>query len=158
MTTRQLQRHELTVRSGATSTEEGSKWARALAEQAGLPEERVYALDLCIVEMVGNIVDHSYRGRPGEIRLELALGRGSAILTVVDDGPAFDPLSVPAPVAAATLDDAAVGGYGIHMVRSSADACEYERREGRNVFTAYFGATSATSAAAGSTASSASDS
>jgi hypothetical protein len=32
-----------------------------------------------------------------------------------------------------------IGGYGIHLVRSSAHACEYERREGQNVFTAYFG-------------------
>ena len=138
----QHQRHKLTVRSSTTSTEEGSAWARALAEQAGLSEERVYALDLCIVEMVGNIVDYSYRGNPGEIRLELALGQGSAILTIVDEGPAFDPLSVPAPVAAASLDDASDGGYGIHMVRSAADACEYKRSDGRNVFTAYFGAAS----------------
>ncbi len=138
MATPPVQRHDLTIQSSATSTEEGSAWARALAEGAGLSEERVYALDLCIVEMVSNLVDHSYGGRPGEIRLELALGQGSAILTIVDEGPAFDPLSVPAPVAAASLDDAAVGGYGIHMVRSAADACEYKRRDGRNVFTAWF--------------------
>ena len=142
MATSPLQRHNFTLQSSATSTEEGSAWARALAEQAGLSEERAYALDLCIVEMVSNIVDYSYRGQPGEIRLELALGEGSAILTIVDDGPAFDPLAFPAPIAPASLDDAAVGGYGIHMVRSSADACEYKRSDGRNVFTARFGATS----------------
>lgn len=142
MATPPLQRHNFTIRSSATSTEEGSAWVRALAEEAGLSEERVYALDLCIVEMVSNIVDYSYRGRPGEIRLELALGQGSAILTIVDEGPAFDPLSVPAPVAPASLDDAAIGGYGIHLVRSSADACQYKRSDGRNVFTAWFGATS----------------
>lgn len=139
MATPPLQRHRFTVQSSATSTEEGSAWARALAEQAGLSEERTYALDLCIVEMVSNIVDYSYRGRPGAIRLELAFGQGSAILTIVDEGPEFDPLSVPAPVAPASLDDAAIGGYGIHLVRSSADGCEYKRSDGRNVFTAWFG-------------------
>ena len=143
MATPPLQRHQLTVQGSATSTEEGSAWARALAEEAGLSEERAYALDLCIVEMVSNIVDYSYRGRPGEIRLELALGPGTAILTITDEGPAFDPLSVPAPVAPASLDDATIGGYGIHLVRSSADGCEYKRIEGRNVFTARFGATPA---------------
>jgi len=139
MATSPFQRHDFTIQSSATSTEEGSAWARALAERAGISEERAYALDLCIVEMVSNIVDYSYRGRPGEIRLELALGSDLAVLTIVDEGPAFDPLSVPAPVAPASLDDAAIGGYGIHMVRSSADACEYKRSEGRNVFTAWFG-------------------
>jgi anti-sigma regulatory factor (Ser/Thr protein kinase) len=87
------------------------------------------------------VVDHSYREQPGEIRLELDLEPPeAAILTVIDEGPAFDPLSVPPPVIPASLDDAPVGGLGIHLVRSYADACEYKRHGGRNVFTAYFGA------------------
>lgn len=134
-----LQRHSLVLESRRSSSGEASAWARALAERAGWKEERVYAIDLCVVEIVSNIVAHSYREGRGEIRLELHLGDGSAILTVIDDGPAFDPLSVPAPAIPASLDEASVGGYGIHMVRSAARACRYERRDGRNVFTAYFG-------------------
>jgi serine/threonine-protein kinase RsbW len=139
MATEPLQRHSLTLDAGAASAGEGSAWARALAEKSGLAEERTAALDLCIVELVANVVDHGYRGQPGKIRLDLDLGPGAAVLTIVDAAPAFDPLSVPAPVMAASLDEATVGGFGIHLVRSSADKCEYERREGRNVFTAYFG-------------------
>lgn len=112
---------------------------RQLAERAGLSEERVYALDLCIVEIVSNVVDHSYRGRAGEIRVDLGLAPDGAVITISDDGPAFDPLSVAAPAVPASLEDASIGGYGIHMVRSAADECRYERRDGRNVFTAFFG-------------------
>jgi len=139
MGTEPHQRHSLALDSSVASSGEGSAWARELAEQSGLSEERIAALDLCIVELVSNIVDHSYRGQPGEICLELALGHEAAVLTVIDEGPAFDPLSVPTPAVPASLDEATIGGYGIHLVRSSADACEYERREGRNFFTAYFG-------------------
>lgn len=139
MATEPFQRHSLTLASSVAAAGEGSAWARALAEQAGLPEERIAAIDLCIVELVSNVFDHSYRGQPGEIRLELDLGHGAAILGVIDAGPAFDPLSVPAPAIAASLEEAQIGGYGVHLVRSSADACEYKRREGWNVFTAYFG-------------------
>jgi serine/threonine-protein kinase RsbW len=139
MPTEPLQRHSLTLDGAPDSSGKGSAWARDLAERAKVSEARIDAIDLCIVELVSNIVNHSYRGRPGEIRLELALGQGAAILTVVDDGPAFDPLSVSAPVVPESLDEATLGGFGIHLVRSSADACEYERREGKNVFTACFG-------------------
>ena len=139
MATEPFQRHRLTLASGAAAAGQGSAWARALAERSGLAEGRIDAIDLCIVEMVSNVVNHSYRGRPGEIRLELDLGLGGAVLTIVDEGPAFDPLSVPPPVVAASLEEATIGGFGIHLVRTSADACEYERREGRNVFTARFG-------------------
>jgi serine/threonine-protein kinase RsbW len=135
-----FQRHVLTLASHDGSAGEGSAWARALAEQSNLPAARIDALDLCIVELVSNVVNHSYRGDAGEIRLELGLAREAAVLTVIDQGPAFDPLTVPAPAVPASLEEATIGGFGVHLVRSSADACEYSRREGRNVFTAYFGA------------------
>jgi serine/threonine-protein kinase RsbW len=135
-----FQRHVLTLASHGGAAGEGSAWARDLAAQSKLPSGRVDALDLCIVELVTNVVNHSYRGAPGDIRLELDLAHEAAVLTVIDEGPAFDPLSVPAPVMATSLDEAKIGGFGVHLVRSSADACRYSRREGRNVFTAYFGA------------------
>ncbi len=135
------QRHSLTLESRGTSSGEASAWARDLAEGIGWEEERVYALDLCIVELVSNIVDHGYRGARGEILIQLDFGAGSSslVLTIIDEAPAFDPLSVPAPATPATLDEATIGGYGIHLVRSTADDCRYERRDGRNVFIAYFG-------------------
>jgi len=139
MTTEPLERHRLTLASGAASPGEASAWARGLAEAAGLPEDRAYALDLCVVELVSNIVDHGYAGRPGEILLELRLGRAAAILSIADQAPEFNPLAVPPPARPASLEDAPIGGFGIHMVRSTADGCRYERRDGRNVFTAYFG-------------------
>ena len=142
MATDSFQRHSLTVESGVAASGTVSAWARALAEQAGVAQARIDALDLCIVELVTNVVDHSYRGQPGEIRVDLDLGREAAVLTILDHGPAFDPLSVPAPVLADSIEEAQGGGFGIHLVRSSADACEYVRREGRNVFTARFGAAS----------------
>lgn len=133
-----MQNHTLTLDGGVASAR-ASAWARALAQAAGLPEERIYALDLCIVEMVTNVVDHAYDERPGVIRLDLKLGPATAIITIADDGPPFDPLSRSAPAALTSLDDATIGGYGIHMVRSTADDCRYERRDGQNVFTARFG-------------------
>jgi anti-sigma regulatory factor (Ser/Thr protein kinase) len=139
MATETFQRHSLSLESSAGASGKVSAWARALAEQAGLAHPRIDAIDLCVVELVTNIVNHSYRGAPGEIRVELGLGHGGAVLTILDHGPAFDPLSVPAPALAGSLEEAQVGGFGIHLVRTSADACEYDRREGRNVFTARFG-------------------
>ena len=136
-------RHSLTLASEVAASGKGSEWARALAGESGVPEDRIAALDLCLVELVANIVSHAYRDGPGEIRLDLELGPGTAVLTVTDAGPAFDPLSVASPVVAASLEEAKIGGYGIHLVRTSANACRYERRNGRNVFTTWFGAATA---------------
>jgi anti-sigma regulatory factor (Ser/Thr protein kinase) len=134
-----FQRHSLTLESGHGCSGEASLWARTLAEGAGLDEERTFAIDLCVVELVTNIVDHGYGGIPGDIRIELAIGRDAAILVLRDDARAFDPLSVPAPAKPVTLEAATVGGRGILLVRSVSGRCTYERHGGENVLTVYFG-------------------
>ena len=139
MATDVLPRHRLTLASSRAASGEASAWARELAAAAGLPEDTAYALDLCVVEIVSNVVDHSYRGGPGEIRVELELDAAGAVVSILDHGPAFDPLSVPAPAAVASLEEASIGGMGIQMVRATAGGCRYERRDGSNVFTAWFG-------------------
>src|SRR5687767_7019694 len=101
-------RHSLTLASEPSASGKGSEWARGLAGESDLPEERIAALDLCIVELVTNIVSHAYGGGPGEIRLDLELAPGAATLTVTDKGPAFDPLSVPSPTVAASLEEAQI--------------------------------------------------
>jgi len=140
MGTENFQRHDLILPSGPAASGDASEWARALAEGQGLSEDTIYALDTCVVELVTNIVDHSYAGRAGDIRLQLDLGAAAAILRLFDRGPEFDPLSVPAHVKPASIEEAKVGGLGIHLVRSVSDRCQYERRGGENVFTVYLGA------------------
>jgi anti-sigma regulatory factor (Ser/Thr protein kinase) len=135
-----FQRHDLTLASGPQASGDASEWARAVAEGEGLSEDRIYALDTCVVELVTNIVDHSYGASGGDIRLQLDLGDGAAVLKLFDRGPAFDPLSVPTPLKPSSIEDAKVGGLGIHLVRSMSDRCEYERHDGENVFTVYLGA------------------
>ena len=139
MGTEIFQRHDLTLASDPGASGDASEWARALAEGHGLDEDRIYALDTCVVELVSNIVDHGYAGAAGDIRLQLDLGNSAAILTLFDRAPEFDPLSVPPPVKPASIEEAQVGGLGIHLVRSMSDRCQYERRDGENIFTAFFG-------------------
>lgn len=131
--------HLLMLESGLAAAGEASIWARTLAAQYGVPGERTGNLDLCIIELINNVVDYAYGGGPGEIELELMVTAASVVLTVADSGPAFNPLELAPPVQAKSLDDACVGGLGVHLVRQFADVCHYERRLGKNVFTAGFG-------------------
>ena len=104
--------------------------------RAALPEDKIDALDLCVIELVSNVVNHGYRGKPGQIRVDLQFG-DETMLVITDSAPRFDPLSVPTPVVAKTIEDAAVGGLGVHLVRMNATRCAYEYKNGQNVFTAW---------------------
>ena len=53
-------------------------------------------------------------------------------LDVRDDGQAFDPTVAPAPDLDAAMERRAIGGWGLHLVRSLSDHIEYCRRDGSN--------------------------
>lgn len=132
-------RHHLVLDSSPAAAGEASVWIRTLGAQHSLPEQWIEGLDLCVVELTANIADHAYAGGPGEIRLQFDVSSKWVELTVEDDGPAFDLLKRSAPKQAATLDEAQIGGLGIHLVRQTADHCRYQRLGRANRSTVGFG-------------------
>jgi phosphoserine phosphatase RsbU/P len=120
--------------SGAISA--ASAWLRTLGEHFELGSELVFRLDLCASELVANIVSYAFDDEaPHTIALDLILEPQSVKLIVADDGREFDLLALPDPVAPVTLEEASLGGLGVHLVRQFADQVSYERQDGRNRLT-----------------------
>ena len=116
-----------------------SAWAQRLAEEFGLTGEDLYRIDLCLAELVSNVVNFAeaqYANQP--LELDAAVEERRITLTLVDAAQQFDPLSVPPPRVAKTIEALQVGGQGIHLVREFSDACRYERRDGKNRFELVF--------------------
>jgi anti-sigma regulatory factor (Ser/Thr protein kinase) len=99
----------------------------------GLPDETRLDVVLALDEAVANVIEHGYRGAPGEIEVDAALTAGEVELRVVDGAPPFDPLDATPPELTGDLDHRRIGGLGIHLIRTLMDAVEYRREEGRNV-------------------------
>lgn len=126
-------RRLLTGRIDAAMIAATSEWVQALAEEFGLTHEDLYRVDLCLSELVTNVVsyaDPDFAGLPLEVRA--AVDERSATLTLIDAAQPFDPLSRPPPPVAQTIGEMQVGGQGIHLVRNFSDACRYERSGERN--------------------------
>ena len=132
-------RHQLALESSPAAAGEASVWVRTLGAQHSLAKPWIEGFDLCVAELTANITDHAYSGGPGEIRLQFEISSKWAELTVEDDGPAFDPLDRAAPKQPASLEDAPIGGLGIHLVRQTAEHCRYERLDQSNRMTVGFG-------------------
>ncbi len=129
--------HVDTIATGLTGRDEDLRRTREMA--GALVRGRVLGpalttdLEIVLDEILSNIVRHGLRdGREHEIRIALAVEADTVIVTVEDDGPAFNPLTFPPPDLDAPLDTRAVGGLGIHLVRRLMDTVRYERVEGRN--------------------------
>jgi len=100
---------------------------------AELPPAEVLAFELALEEVFMNVVMHgTTAGALRLVEVSLALTGDGLTMTVEDDGPGFDPLSVPTPDVTVSLADRRVGGLGVLLVRQMMDAVSYARVAGRN--------------------------
>jgi anti-sigma regulatory factor (Ser/Thr protein kinase) len=114
-----------------------STWLATACSQGDIPEEPSYHLDLCLNELLANILAHGgTTARETPVVLSLAIddreGRKEACLTLSDSGLPFDPSSPVPSRRTASLDEATIGGLGLSLIQSHADQLEYEYRHGRN--------------------------
>src|SRR3954465_2337617 len=106
------------------------------AEAAGLDERSVYYCQLAVDEWCTNVIEHGFGDDPArhDIQILCESSRRSLSITVSDDSPEFDPMSLPIPDVAAdrVIDDIQPGGLGWLFIQKMMDAVHYEYKNGRN--------------------------
>jgi anti-sigma regulatory factor (Ser/Thr protein kinase) len=105
-------------------------WVDTIAASLGLDKAAEFALRLCLEEAATNVVMHgtaAARADADVVALRVEQAQDALRVTVEDRCGAFDPLHVPAPEPPANLEEAHVGGLGIHLMRQYARAISYER-------------------------------
>ena len=113
-------------------------WATAAADHFDLSQRTRFVLQLCCEEAVSNVIRHGYKAPPeagARIGLTLSCTDDAVLLTIEDHGIAFDPTGHATPAMPTSLDDAQIGGMGIHLMRQQVDAMTYERRGDLNRLT-----------------------
>jgi len=102
-------------------------------EANDLPTQAVLHLNLCLDELITNIISYAYEAPAGHrIQLDLVLEGGLLRGELTDDGRPFNPLQAPAPDLDADLDQRRIGGLGIHFVKTLMDHVDYRRQAGLN--------------------------
>jgi anti-sigma regulatory factor (Ser/Thr protein kinase) len=98
---------------------------------AGLPAAALNSFELALEEIFMNVVMHgsdaAHGGSVPRVEVSVARVSGGVTMTVEDDGPPFDPLSLPAPDVAASLGERPIGGLGVFLVRQLMDSVSYTR-------------------------------
>ncbi len=130
--------HELRIELAPKVSLLGSivEMVEAFGEANGIPEQQIFLINLEIDELMTNYVRHSVRKVP-QPRMELTVQEhdGKVILTVLDTGPPFNPLTAPPPDLSDDINQRRMGGMGLHLVRSYCDRMHYELVGGYNRLT-----------------------
>ncbi|MXZ29947.1 MAG: ATP-binding protein [Acidimicrobiia bacterium] len=97
------------------------------------PADLAFKLHLIIEELALNAMTY---GGAESVQITITAEAEAVTVEISDDGDAFDPLNdAPEPDLDAALEDRAVGGLGIHLVRTLTDDLSYRWDGERNYLT-----------------------
>jgi serine/threonine-protein kinase RsbW len=111
------------------------QYVLSAAAAAGLDRKATYRLRLAADEIATNIITHGYEdaGLAGDFVVNARLDDAQLVITLEDWAPAFDPREQNDPD---HLDkpghERPIGGLGVFLALKSADAFDYEYRDGKN--------------------------
>lgn len=97
------------------------------AQDAGLSEPDVHAVQVALDEACTNIIEHAYGDDlEGDIECTCRIGACELAVTLRDQGRPFDPTAVPEPNITADLDERQGGGLGVYLMRKLMDEVRFE--------------------------------
>lgn len=131
---------QLHIQPDPHSLREASLWLAERCRLSSVPQELIDRLDLCLNEVLANLLDHAGPGAleaPVELLLDPGdpTGGSPVCLRVRDAGAPFDPTAAPNPTAPTVLAETGIGGLGLVMVRRFCDDMRYRRINDLNELT-----------------------
>ena len=119
---------ELILESKLSEISRVPPWIERLASLHAISSDTQFAMDLCLEEVISNIIRHGYSSNAdGVIRVQyLAHRDGFSTLVVEDEAPSFNPLVINNPPLPRSLEETTEGGRGIPLLKEFADEVEYQ--------------------------------
>ena len=122
-----------------------ARWVESIATDLALPAPQVFAMQVCLEELMSNIVRHAgteprsdlpwpakVSERPLLISITVTAHDDRLIMTIEDDGRPFDVALAQPKAIDQPLDQVKLGGLGIHLIRTFASDLRYSRTENGN--------------------------
>ena len=125
----------MTLLSNASSLGVVTDFIRSGAREANLPKSRIDELEVIVEEAFINVCRYAYPdGPPGDFTISYDVpGPGRLCVKIGDHGIEFNPLIAPGP--SLHSERPAIGGLGIHLLKSFAESLDYCREHGVNRLT-----------------------
>lgn len=126
---------ELTINATVESIPEVTAFVDGQLEALDCPIKAQMQIDIAIDELFSNIAHYAYHPGvgPATVRVEVVEDPMAVVITFIDEGVPYDPLSTEDPDTSLSAEERQIGGLGICMVKKSMDEVVYEYKEGRNI-------------------------
>ena len=100
----------------------------SVCREHGIDVETAKTLNLALEEWVANVINYAYpKGMRGHVEVTVDVSDDVLTFVIKDHGAAFDPTQHEEVDIDAEIDERAIGGLGIHLIRAIMDTVEYQR-------------------------------
>lgn len=126
---------ELTIDATVENIVRVTAFVDGQLDSLGCPVKAQMQIDIAIDELFGNIAHYAYHPGvgPATVRVEVVEEPLSVVVSFIDNGIPYDPLSKEDPDVGLPLEEREIGGLGIYMVKKSMDEISYEYKDGQNI-------------------------
>lgn len=126
---------EMTCEATVDNIDMVTDFVNAELASMGCPPTARAQIDLAIDELFGNIAHYAYDPSVGPATVSVEVSEDSlyAVVTFIDQGRPYDPLSADDPDIMLSAEEREEGGLGVFLVKQTMDDVSYEYHEGRNV-------------------------
>ncbi len=126
--------HTFKIKNTFSEVEQLCATINKLAQNNSFPEQHIFCLNVCLEEMLTNIVKYSYDDEDRhEIEVRLEIANEIITLTIIDDGHEFNPLEAEKPDINADIKHRQVGGIGILLTCKMSNKITYARKDDKNI-------------------------
>lgn len=131
-------RSRLALTSSLADLARVSPWVGELAAAHAIADRTRFAIEVCLEEVLSNIVRHGYAGEAGhDITVDFVNADAKLTFVVEDEAPPFEPKR-PDDAIPTDLEVIVVGGEGLRLLYRFAGSVEYERLANGNRVTLRF--------------------
>ena len=126
---------EMTLTAVPANISKVTEFVNAQLAAADCPRKAMGQIDVAIDEIFANIAAYAYEPATGlaTVRFNLEDEPKAAVITFIDRGKPYDPLSAAAPDITLSADDREIGGLGVFIVRQTMDDVSYRYEDGQNI-------------------------
>ena len=125
----------MTVEATIPNVPKVTAFVNDLLEEHGCPLKAQTQIDIAIDEVFGNISMYAYTPKtgPATVCVDFEENPPAVIITFIDNGKSFNPLSAEEPDITLPAERRKIGGLGVFIVKKIMDDVIYEHEDGRNI-------------------------
>ena len=131
-----IKKYTLTLKNDLADLEKLQSFLEEIRQALVFSKKCLFETNLALEELFSNVLSYGFNNHTDHlIKITISAAQGVLNIRVEDDGKPFNPLKAKEPTLQYGIDNCALGGLGIHLVKQLMDDIRYKRFLNRNVLT-----------------------